>query len=479
MWDNCALAIINSDYEIEKLLSYWEASLVYNHKNRRRETKRELVQMFNVLHESTPRVIQAHQGALADVEEHLKARGLPYRIQDQREAFPDPRLDLMNGFRLNQRQLATDLLTARQSGCLEAPTRYGKTIMLINVLRAFPGLRTGVTAPGEDLVRQLHEAISQALPQREVVLMPYKKKYPGNEITVVSMDSLHKVPADWFDLLLVDEPHAAVTNSRIQEIAKFCGARKYAFGATLEGRYDNRDRLIHHLFGPTLAKRTFQEAVAEGAICQIHVIYIKVSFKSFAAHKRDTAYNRLLLRSDAIARLHARICAKIIPQEYQTISFIANEKQADLFMDRMPEGTVLAMAKKMGKKERQEKMQRMASGQVKRCLATKIYAQGVTFSDLRCMINVEGGGDSCSSIQKPGRLAEIRPNKKCGVVFDFLFDCTDFDTNNLSDLPSENAAWSQVIRDSRARQKAYKRKGYEIHDVETLEEAKEVFNQII
>jgi superfamily II DNA or RNA helicase len=480
LWDNCALAIINSDAQIEKLLSYWENQLILDEETYDRKSERVLVHMFNVLNPSSPRTIQAHQGAITEVVDHLKKRGLDYIIHDKREALPAPDLKRMNGFRFSQRQMITDALMQFKSGCVEAPTRYGKTTLLINAARAFPTLRIIITAPGQDLVKQLYEDVKERIPHRDVKLLPYKTKTPGQEITVCSMDSLDKVPADWPQLVLIDEPHASVTTSRIQQIAKFCMARKIAFGATLSGRYDNRDRLIRHITGPTLACRTFQEAVTEGAICQIVVIFIKFKFNHFSVNKRDAAYNRILFRNNDLARMHARICSEIIPNDYQTISFIGNEKQANLFLDRMNDDAgVIAMAKKMKVAERREMMARMASGEVKRCLASRIYAQGVTFSDLRCMINLEGGGDSCGTIQKPGRLAEIREGKKCGVVFDFLFDCPQFDTTNLSDIPSNDTKWTCAIRDSRARLKAYKKKGYDIRIVENLEEAKQVFEEVI
>jgi superfamily II DNA or RNA helicase len=155
--------------------------------------------------------------------------------------------------------------------------------------------------------------------------------------------------------------------------------------------------------------------------------------------------------------------------------FIAQEAQAELYMKHMGEESTIAMAKRLTKKEREALFVRLQSGDANKCLASKIYAQGVTFSDLRALVNAEGGGDNTSAIQKPGRLAEIRPGKKCGVIVDYMFDCDDVPTENLSELNRNgDEHWVQMIRDSRARRDAYERKGYTIKDVDTVNEIKEI-----
>jgi superfamily II DNA/RNA helicase len=105
----------------------------------------------------------------------------------------------------------------------------------------------------------------------------------------------------------------------------------------------------------------------------------------------------------------------------------------------------------------------MVNDNIKRCVCTDVYAQGVTFPDVRVMINATGGGGSISSTQKPGRLAQIRPNKKRGYLVDFLFECEDA-------LPSDNGAWRMIMRDSRARLKLYASLGYEVCIVDSLSE---------
>lgn len=393
--------------------------------------------------------------------------------------FPKPRLDLMGGFRFSQRDLLTTALLKDASGLIGAPTRFGKTALIINTLRAYPTLSILVVAPGTDLIKQLYDDITgpRGVSDREVRLYGAGRRRiakPGG-ITVCSADSVHHIDPGSIDLVLADEPHALVTEDRLSMLDRFHKARRIGFGATLKGRFDGRDKLIEGTFGPVLAERTYKEAVAEGAICPLHVLFLKVEVQaSRSYYSRDDAYNSLLFHSRGMAGVAAYITNNIIPRDFQTMIFIKDEKQAELFRDKIGRDTTIAMAKRMSKTEREECNRLMKENIIKRCLCTKIYVQGVTFSDVRVLINMEAGGNNTSAIQKPGRLAEIRPGKKCGIVIDILFVPPNDDHPRYMQEP-----WYALCRDSMARKAAYEEKGYDITEIENYQHLKEKFNELI
>jgi superfamily II DNA or RNA helicase len=478
IFDDSLLTVAPSPAGIEERLKYTEKKMeeyrAPGARYAKRVTRHYKVDMFRHLSTAPFVVLQTYAGLLDRILQFLVAGGLQFQLHDDRLAFPEPRLDLMHGFRFKQRELLTEFLLKRRSGLLGAPTRYGKTTLMKNVLRAFPDVTTVVAIPGIDLVRQGYQDIKEALPKRDVVLLGggSTKKFPSTDITVCSMDSLHRCDPGRTRLVLVDEPHAIVTDSRAVELFKFDQARKYGFGATTSGRYDQRDIWIESLLGTLLVNRTYSEAVEEGAICPLVVYMLKIKFDPFFVRSRDKAYNELLYHSPRIAELTARICRGLIPDSWQTLVFIKDESQAEFYLKEVGEDGVVVMAKLMTAKERKEKMRLMQENIIKRCLASKIYAQGVTFSDVRCLVNVEGGGGSISSVQKPGRLAEIRPGKACGIVFDFLFECSASDEERKS---KEGTEWWNVVRDSRSRMEVYKEKGYEVHVLDTWQQLKESF----
>ena len=143
------------------------------------------------------------------------------------------------------------------------------------------------------------------------------------------------------------------------------------------GRYDGADDLITGLIGPVHASRTFKEAVEEKAICPITVYFVKVPFEPWICTDRNQAYKRLVYKNEIFFELIRELTAKHIPTEWQTLIFIDQKKQADL-MSHFVTSSEVAIAGRMSKKERKDLFERMATNEVKRCVCTSIYAQGVT-----------------------------------------------------------------------------------------------------
>lgn len=424
--------------------------------------------------------IQLLSGFTEEVIAITRGQGYDIHVFDRRKDFPLPRMELTRDHRFSQRELLMSGLSLNKSGLIGAPTRYGKSFLILNTVRAYPNLRILVVIPGQDLLKQTVDFLKAFIKTREIVQIGGKsRKVYQSEfgITVCSADSLHKIHESEIDLILVDEPHSMVTVGRMAEWIRFEGIRRIGFGATLHGRFDGKDKLITGLFGPVLAERTYLEAVEEGAICPLVIIFVKMALhpRACTARSRDGAYNQLFFRNKQMASLCGEICRDIIPEDQQALIFIKNEKQANLFKAKLKnDDSVIAMAKVLSTKKREEVFERMQRGEILRCLATNIYAQGVTFSDLRVMLNFEAGGNNTSAIQKPGRLAEIRPGKNYGLIVDFEFHMADDPMLGDESLYMD-APWYALVRDSKARKKAYADKGYIIEEVEDLEELRRKF----
>lgn len=428
-----------------------------------------------------------YQGFMQRLIKAIILSGKSYYLDDQRiakakgGAFPAPRLDLMYGFRFSQQELLTSALLRDSSGLIGAPTRYGKTTLMVNTLRAYPTLTTLVVAPGVDLVKQLYADITgeRGIKGREVRCICTgrdKQASAQGGVTVCSVNSLAHVDPGTIDLVLADEPHALVSSSRLSPMDAFPKARRIGYGATLKGRFDGKDSLIEGLFGPVLAERTYKEAVDEGAICPLHILFLRIEVNPYPCKDRRVAYNRTLFHSKSAAEIAKRISTEVIPDDFQTMIFIKDEKQADIVMNAIGKTGTIAMAKRMTNKEREECDRLMKANIIKRCLCTKIYVQGVTFSDVRVLVNLEAGGNNTSAIQKPGRLAEIRPGKKCGIVIDLLFVPPG---DVWGGFEWKSNAWINLCKDSKSRMEAYQEKGYDITIVNNIEQLKQKFDELV
>ena len=428
-----------------------------------RTTQKSIIPMYDELPSQEAFTIVMGQGLRHRLIELLDEHSVPYTQHLSLTKLPPPRFDLMRNGRFSQDRLVKEAIEKGYSGLIDAPTRYGKTYMMMNLIRCFPNVNTVVTLPGTDLIKQTHKDFKELLSDRDIkgIYQGSKNAIQGDDITIISMDSLHKANFEDTKLLIVDEPHALVTDGRLSDFQEFINARKYGFGATLSGRFDNADKLLEGLIGPTLSSISYSEAVAEKAICPVKVYMLKIEFEPFKCFHRNHGYKALLWEQKEFANILKRMLTEVIPETAQTLVFIKNEKQVKFLKKEIPEATV-AMAKVLTTKERDKLLEDMQAGTITRCLASDIYSQGVTFPDIACIINACGGGGNISAIQKPGRLLQNRPGKEKGVIIDFLYTCTQ------QPRFMRHQQWGFVHYDSHARLKSYINKGYEVEVIESL-----------
>lgn len=416
--------------------------------------------------------LQTQHGFIDLVLRYLQQQSIPYTLHDLRVKVPVADLTKMMGFRFSQRELLERALLQRRSGLIGAPTRFGKSTLIQNCCRAFAGYEIMVMLPGSDLVKQMYDELSVILPDRKITKIVGTTGKQSEDITVCSFDSLHKVNADRVRVVLVDEPHALPTDTRMPEFSRFTKSLKLGFGATLEGRFDGRDPMIMGLIGPVLSNRTYLEAVAEGAIAPIVVYMLRHKVPARRIKNRHTAYKHLFFQNPDIGLTARRIMTPgdVLPAEWQVLGFIHNEDQVKFLSEKYWYDIQhdVAMAKLMNTAERREKMAKLKSGEIRRVAASQIYAQGVTFSDLRVMVNWAGGGASTQALQKPGRVAEIRPGKKAGIVIDYL--CIPDEA--LERSPGGDQSWA-LVRESAARLAHYKKTGFHVHVVDSLEQIRD------
>lgn len=460
-WYNSELHIAGpKNDKLEKAMSFMKKELIFNPKTYSRETRRSEVKVFDILRENNGIVVyRTFQGLINSLVNILKKQNNIPLIKDLRIPFPAPKLENMHGFRFNQKEKTEELLRADRSGIFHAPTRYGKSVVITNIINAFPDVKTVVLAPGVDLLPQLMDTIKKYCPERDVtgIFSGSKTQYMSNDITVCSMDSMHKLDKDSVKLVLIDEPHAVVTESRGYQLAEFHNARILGFGATIEGRFDNADKLIEGLIGPVLTSTTFSDCVKLGALCPIHAHLIKIPFKPVYAKQRNTAYNKLVFQNSNFHKIVGNLCNSIIPKDFQTLCFINNQKEAEALKPFINDSYIAMDKLFKNKKERQEIFKDLKEDKLKRVLCSNIYSTGVTIDNIRCVINCDGGGGSILSVQKPGRLAEIKPNKVAGYMIDFIFEPEEEYKESIKGFADE-----MVVRDCWSRYKTYKEKGYDI-----------------
>lgn len=413
-------------------------------------------------------VLVTHQGFAPWLEKEMRDKGLDVRVENccVPDLLPPPRLDKMRGFRFSQKKVVTELLLANRSGRLGLPTRYGKTFCLINILRAYPGVKTVVLAPGQDLLVQLTADLKAALePEgREIKQIGGGStvKFMSEDITVCSMDSTHKLDKESVRLVIGDEIHTMASATRQDILLDFPLCRKIGMTASQTGRFDKKDFMIEGLFGPLLAHIPYKEAVIEKAVEQITVLAmdwpVEIANAGMARTTDRDAAMKLVFQGEKLGRCVRWLAHTVLPPNWQTLFFIKTEEQADALLNYIGSETAIAMAKKLSKKERNAMTEKVRHNHISRVICSDIFVQGVTFHDVVCLVNCAGGGASTTTIQKPGRLAEIRPNKSGSLL-------VDFDIRPGNAVAMECQGVLQLWRETQARLASYRDTGYHVVQV--------------
>ena len=472
----CTPGVLNNS-KIESGLKWTRKSLEFDSRTFSRKTTFKQEKAYNISKLPNGRIqYQTFQGLVNKVCDILTKQGQPFKVFDCRVSLDcKPQLHRMRGFRFDQRELITNALIQERSGLVGAPTRYGKTVLITNTINAFPDTKIAVLAPGIDLLPQLIEAIKKYCPDRDVkgIFSGSKNKVPSDDVTVCSLDSLHKLDKASYKLVLIDEPHAAVTDSRAPQLVEFSNARILGFGATLQGRWSGNDIFIEGIIGPVLSETTYKKCVEMGALCPIHVYMLKVPYKNMGYSQRNAAYNAHLFKNPKYHKLVGIICNEVLPKEYQTLIFINNEKEG-LALSQQINDSYLAMDKLFkNKEERKEIFKKLKNEEIKRCICSSIYSTGVTIDNIKAEINCDAGGSGILATQKPGRLAEIKPGKPEGIMIDFLFMM-----ENNSQTGNTSSADLMIQKDCFNRLETYNEKGYIIDICDSVEEMKEKINKI-
>lgn len=414
--------------------------------------------------------LETFQGMWFRVTEALKKAGIPYTWSDQRDPRPAPRLDLMYGFWHKQEELTRKTLEFGYSGKCEIVTRYGKTACQLNIFRANPGLPAVWLAPGSDILDQNFKAAKEQLIGRDVKMIGgfSRTKVPSDDITVCSMDSMHHLDPDRTRTIVIDEAHELPTTSRIPVFARFNRARIYGYSGSMLGRFDGRDIITEGLIGPTIVRKTYLEALAEGAVCEMKVIFLHIPLDvaKIPGGNRHTVYNTVLRKNTECVEMIRFLCDQVIPADKQTLIFIHHEEQADMIYNALGGDTRIGMAKVLTDKERAALTKSMKLDELKRCVASDIFSTGITFSQLGVVLNVAGGGGSISCVQKPGRLLQPMKGKRCGVMFEFMF---------TEKVPGATGEAKALITDSMARQRVYHSKGYTLLHANSVAEVEKIY----
>lgn len=410
---------------------------------------------------------------------------MPYVIVDERSRKPDFDAELACS-RLREYQYEAVWTVLNSGGGIAAcPTGWGKTHLMGGIIRAYNKEQmissgtplTVVVTPGQDLAEKNWNDLVQILPDRDVGLVHGAKRKYSDDVQVVTPESVGNIKLEEAGLLIYDEVHT-LTDKRIMKIAPAERAIRVGMSATPTGRFDNADILVEGMFGPVVYRRTYQQAVEDGAVVPIMVIWLPLprpaNWQPGGYKSKDAAYRNGIYRNSEFHRLVGHINATL-PQEWQVLTIVDKTEHMDNMLDHVEDITHVHAdtsaksieskgwrnVKAVPRQLRKTIYEKVANEELTRIVSTGIYRVGVNFPELRVLINAEGMGSEIIAGQLPGRASRNVDGKNLAFMIDFYCQWDEIVTDQLNNDGSFRTRKGFIARDAESREEVYKELGFE------------------
>jgi superfamily II DNA or RNA helicase len=246
------------------------------------------------------------------------------------------------------------------------------------------------------------------------------------------------------DLFLGDEAHELLAETYVADIVTVAHqAIRYGFTATVEGRSDNSDARMEAVFGRTLFKLTYPEAVCLGLVVPIEVRWerVEIGYNPTAGFEADTSRKRHGIwtnkaRNARIAKIaqkhyeegdqilvlvdkieHLLHLAKLLPDFALCYGNIDEADESYYQKNKLLPAEYQPLTVAVRKQLRED----FESGKIKGAIATGVWRLGVSFDALSALVWAGGGSSPIDATQGPSRVSRIHnaSGKEYGIVYDF------------------------------------------------------------
>lgn len=335
---------------------------------------------------------------------------------------------------------------------LVLPTGTGKTIVFANVIaeRVRQGDRVLVLAHREELLNQAADKLERAVglgcaleKAQSSCLDSWYNVVVGSVQTLQSQKRLDRFPRDYFDTIIVDEAHHAISASYRRVIDHFADARLLGVTATAD-RGDKRN--LGELFETIAYEYTLPAAIRDGYLCPIKALTlplnidlagVKVSAGDFQAAALGSALDPYL---EQIAELMREHCA-----DRKTVVFLpliaTSQKMCRILNERG-----LSAAEVNGESEdRAEILQRFHDGEFKVLCNSMLLTEGWDEPAVDCIVCLRPTKVRALYAQIVGRGTRLFPDKKDLLLLDFLWHTEKHDLCRPAHLVCNNSDLSSRV----------------------------------
>jgi len=369
-------------------------------------------------------------------------------------------------FRARQEE-CLQCIAANPCGIIDATMGFGKTFIFEAMAHLYPKAKIDIVVRPVNIAERILQQLTRSVPNVGMHGGGYKQH--GPRVNVYTAASCHHSPGD-ADFLLVDEVHQVATDETTKAIGQtWRYARNFGFSGTPHARMDGAHAQLQQFFGQTIFKLTYQEAVALGLVVPIRVRWLPIRMTYNPAENRTgvSKTRHAIWRNDVRNATIAADVRQTYPDpNTQILILTATVEHAIMLWQHLPEFALcygqsisaddIARYKRnhllpdnfimMDAARRKELQTRFGNGEIKRVIATDVWATGTDFEKLQVLYRADARGSEIMDAQGPARVSRISEGKGYGEVVD-CYDTFDNGFRRQSDSRRhhyKNLGWEQI-----------------------------------
>lgn len=315
-----------------------------------------------------------------------------------------------------------------QRTLLVLPTGCGKTIVFAKISEdcVKRGERVLILAHRGELLEQAADKIHKACnlncaveKAEETSLGSFWRITVGSVQTLMRESRLARFLPDYFDTIIIDEAHHAVSDSYQRILQHFSGAKVLGVTATPD-RGDMKN--LGQVFDSLAYEYTLPRAIREGYLCPIKALTIPLNLDltgvsvqagDFRAAGLDTALEPYLYQ---IADEMLRNCA-----DRKTVVFLPLVKTSQKFRDILNERGFRAAEVNGNSDDRAEILRDFEAGKYNVLCNSMLLTEGWDCPSVDCVIVLRPTKVRGLYCQMVGRGTRLSPGKKDLLLLDFLW----------------------------------------------------------
>ena len=335
---------------------------------------------------------------------------------------------------------------------LVLPTGTGKTIVFSNVIaeRVRQGDRVLVLAHRKELLNQAADKLERSTGLKCALekassscLDSWFNVVVGSVQTLQNRKRLDRFPRDFFDTIIVDEAHHAISASYRRVIDHFDRARLLGVTATAD-RGDKRD--LGELFETIAYEYTLPAAIRDGYLCPIKALTlplnidlagVKVSAGDFQAAALGSALDPYL---EQIAELMREHCAG-----RKTVVFLPLIATSQKMCRILNERGISAAEVNGESDDRAEILARFHDGEFSVLCNSMLLTEGWDEPAVDCIVCLRPTKVRALYAQIVGRGTRLSPGKKDLLLLDFLWHTENHDLCRPAHLICQNQELSSRV----------------------------------